>query len=909
MRRFLYRFTILALLTLSCLLLMLQSQSVHEHFALMLSEKLTQKSGLPITVRDWALTFPCSIELKQIDVNTPHCNIENLTCTIPLLSSSWKFTALSIDTLRLENSAGGGPLPPSLNIARLQIKQLIINDMRFAIEGSLRWNKERSHFSSTLKLNEFPFHLTMDKGHIFAISTAGSLSCDLLLSSQSAELKQLSIESDFINLHGEGALNFETLALSSALTLTAFSQDISCRLSGTVYSPEIEAKFDKLTLQGGAQWKSENCPIALKLSSTDWEEAIHLHTTLFSPQTLDPYTLSFHSKKFSLHSEGAWKIDFSGFALYVDSLNGDYAAFPFELNEPVMIRNLECSPLFFSFAGGTVHTTVDYKEENVHLALRTLNLPSEFFELWLPPLPVTTTISMEANLHGSLKALKGQIQLDLERMKVLDETYLKLPPLKAHCLATLKEDRLECSGTIIGAGPYPMTLTASLPFACQLWPPRLAIDQHTPLNAALTASGEIAPYLQLFFSDTTNIKGQAAIAFSLEGTLANPQVAGELTLENGSFESFTTGTLFENISAKIVGRGSQVQLAKFSADTNKVKTVTATGSLLMDHAQHYPFQIAFNTHNAPLLQNDLTTIVTSGQLLLKGNCKEAFLSGDLGVDRAHFELPKQLPPSIKEVKITYINQPDNEEPPTTYSPKSSLFPIALDIRLHAQHGVFLTGKELTTEWKGETFIRGTLTDPLLFGQVEAIKGEQMINGKKFELMQGNITFAGNYTDKATLYAIAAHEIDDISAEIVLKGPVNNPLISLRSNPPLSQPEILSLILFNKPLPEISSLQGAELNQTFSALHSSADEGADFLGKLRKTFKIDRIEFSHSDENDISVKVGKYVTPNVLVLVNKSMTTDAKSLEISANLIKSFKLQAEIDEDANSHLRLKWKRDY
>lgn len=265
---------------------------------------------------------------------------------------------------------------------------------------------------------------------------------------------------------------------------------------------------------------------------------------------------------------------------------------------------------------------------------------------------------------------------------------------------------------------------------------------------------------------------------------------------------------------------------------------------------------------------------------------------------------------MKEIEISYINQPDHEEPPTQLMASREIFPITLDIRVHAPKGIYLTGNDLITEWRGEASIKGPISSPQLFGQTETIKGELSINGKKFDFTQGNITFNGNYSDKATLYVIAAHEIEDTAAEIVLKGPVNNPRISFRSNPPLTQPEILSLILFNKQLPEITSHQGAELNQTFSTLNSSNEP--DILSKLRKTIGIDRLEFSQSDnngQNEITLQIGKYVTPGILVLVNKSMTSDAKSLVISANLIKSFKLQAEIDEGANGHLLLKWKHDY
>lgn len=917
MRKFLYRTFLLTLLTAGCLLLMLQSKSVKDHFAQILTQKLQEKTGFTLLVKDCGIAYPLALHIGQLECQTPHIVIDNLFCRMPLSSllfKGWAIDTLIIDEVALDKrmiSSGESPLPPSFGIANLQIKRLLIDDTPVSLEGGIKWDKEEGVFSGVLNLNSLPCHFRFSKERLFAICSQGSVEADFRFDEQQLVVKRLNVESDAFSVQGEGCFDTQSLQLSSTLNIVAFEQEIKGVLSGSLTSPHLQANLKEMELTASAHWDEGILLASVNLASPQFE-TIHFDTQLFSSHLLWPYTLEYHANKLNLRSEGAWKFDWGSFALYVDSLSGNYTHFPFALTEAAMIRNRDCSPLSFTFGGGTLYTTIDYIADSVHTTTRARNLPSEIFELWLPPLPFTSTVAIEAFLYGSPKSLNGHIQLDLDRMKILDETYVKLPPLQAHCQATLKEEKLECVGTIIGAGPYPMTLSATLPFKCQVLPPKVTIDQKSPIQAELTASGEISPYLQLFYSDTTNITGQAAIALAMEGTLENPQMSGELSLENGTFESYTLGTLFENISAKIIGRGSQVHLSKFSAETNKTRTVNATGTLALDPAGFYPFSILVNTNHAPIFQLDEARIITSGPLQLQGNLKSALISGDLTIERADFEIPKQISSSIKDLDVTYINQPEEEEPPTTFTLAREIFPIALDIRVRAQKGIHLTGKDLASEWRGEAFIKGSPLAPQLFGKVEAIKGEQLLNGKMFYLNQGSITFAGNYTDKASLYAIAEHEIGDISAEIVLKGPVNNPRIAFRSNPPLSQPEILSLILFNKPLPEISSLQGAELNQTFSALNTNVDDDVDLMAKLRKSLRIDRLEFNHSDNNgqtDISVMVGKYVTPGILVLVNKSVTTDAKSVAISANLIKSFKLQAEIDEEANSHLLLKWKRDY
>lgn len=615
------------LLVLGVLCLMLQSKSVRDHFAHMAEEKLELHTGLKFTIKDWRVTLPLAVEIREVECK--NLKIENLFIRPKLLAGKWVFDTIAIEEITLDKEwfgKGGGALPPSFEVAHLQINKLRINDTALTIDGGIKWNSSLNTLTSLLQINNIPLHFQLKKNHLFAIAPQGSFEGDL-------DFTNYRVHTDHFTLNGSG----------TSFNLTAYGHEIGCEISGPLHSPTLLATYNDLKLTGSAHWDEGVLFASLELNSPKYDQ-VHLETQLFTSEVFCPYSLSCRTKKIDLQSVGAWKFDSDGYALFVDSLEGEYAGFPFALKETAMIRNHECSPLSFALAGGTLYATIDSISDNIHTTLRAKNLPSELFELWLPPLPFTSSVDIEAFLNGSPKSLNGQIQLDLGRMKVLDETYVKLPPLNAHCLATLKEEKLECSGTIIGAGPYPMTLSASLPFKCQLLPPKITIDQKSPIRADLTASGEISPYLQLFYSDTTNITGQASIALSVDGTLENPQMAGELTLENGTFESYTLGTLFENISAKIVGRGPQAKLLKFSADTHGQKSITATGSLMLEPSELYPFTAQIHTHNAPLLQLDLAQINASGPLQLKGNIEEATISGDLTVERANFELPKNIPP-------------------------------------------------------------------------------------------------------------------------------------------------------------------------------------------------------------------------------------------------------------------------
>jgi len=243
--------------------------------------------------------------------------------------------------------------------------------------------------------------------------------------------------------------------------------------------------------------------------------------------------------------------------------------------------------------------------------------------------------------------------------------------------------------------------------------------------------------------------------------------------------------------------------------------------------------------------------------------------------------------------------------------KKNNWPLVLNLQIEAPNKIFIKGSGFASEWKGSVLLSGDSKAFLVNGDLSIINGTYLFQGKEFQIKEGKISFAGDPEKKTTLYLIASKQIDDINAEIILRGPLKDPAIAFRSNPPLSQSEILSWILFNRGLSDISSFQGRQLNQSIKNLKNDNEE-PDVLTKIRNQIGIDRIDISrdeYGEENEVSVQVGKYIYQGVYVSVNKSITAETNRLAIEANLINHFKLQAEVGDDSAGQLLLKWKKDY
>ena len=360
------------------------------------------------------------------------------------------------------------------------------------------------------------------------------------------------------------------------------------------------------------------------------------------------------------------------------------------------------------------------------------------------------------------------------------------------------------------------------------------------------------------------------------------------------------------------GEGNKIVLRNLTTNDNHGGKLQIDGLIHLDYYNNFPFEFHINTSRIYLMHSDYASISASGPLSLSGNILKSKLKGLLQADQSIVKLEEALPKQIKTVDVNYINIPKGFIPFTDKSSKAS---IELDLKLNAPD-VVIQGNGLKSTWKGEIGINGTTKQPLLYGDLHISKGLYEIKGKTFNLSQGSIHFAGAAEKKTTLYVVASKEIDSLKVEIIVKGPLNKLSLSFRSNPPLSQREILSFILFNKGISDITTGEGDTLNQSFITLNSTeqTEEKQDLLTRLRNNMGIDRLDFTTSGEGenkDFALQVGKYLWEGVFVSLNKSIGAAPDRVAVEVKLKKNFKAEAEVDIGSSSQgkVSLKWKRDY
>lgn len=838
-----------------------------------------------------------------------NANIEDLSILSPFLNSAISGEGeLNLELLSQENSAH----TPHY---RLQL-----------IGNHLKWDQLQTEY---FKLN---LHATPEMGQSSAFQMEGFLNGKGLHStffdaeqysvhfSHHVEIAKREISALSIDWEAENIKRQETFAkkTSGNLQVNNVLKDLDGEMKW-VFKDITTASIQMDHMMGSTTFKPGNreSPFEIKLSG-------------------------FWNENFFLSSSGHWDREENLLQIQLNHLNGEFGPYPLELRQPLNLafgaNQIKLDHVEMQLGEAEIEGHFHLNQETIASQFKTNAVPSELFHFIAPNLPFSGRAAFEGKIEGSVHQPEGELTINLHHMQIIEDLLTKKPFISGTFFLTLNKTGVQLESEIKGIGETPLIISGDLPLTLNLDPLEFKTDQDLPFNLSLNAEGELDPYLHLFYNDTTNLSGQTKIGLNLSGQINAPQIKGNIDLIQGSFESLSTGALYHDIEAHLEGDGSQIVLTHFSAKGSENGEITATGTIQLDKEKQFPFSFDIHPSRILIIDSDYIDISISGELNLVGNAKGAKLLGELGIDEATIHLEESLPQKIKTIDIQYINAAEDDKTAHASGKKETAFPIDLNIKLNAPQKIRIEGNHVKSDWKGALLLTGTPDLLQLNGDLRLEQGEYDFNGKVFNLSQGNIHFAGAPDKKTSLYIVASKEIDRITAEIILKGPVNRPVISFRSAPPLSQREVLSYILFGRGISNITQDQGDQLSQSFISLNSSSQtkSGTDFLSRLRNNIGIDHLDFTTSTPNEnprlmnsmgndhldltnnttkenkeFGLQVGKQITENLKIKVNQSIASTAPAIAVEAKLRKNVKAEAEagFGQDAPIRMSIKWKKDY
>lgn len=511
--------------------------------------------------------------------------------------------------------------------------------------------------------------------------------------------------------------------------------------------------------------------------------------------------------------------------------------------------------------------------------------------------PLTGTLFGEATISGNLEKPKVDLYLISDQISGFDQTINKL--------------KLRLS--TVDKGLFALTFVKNE--QAYTFSSTLTLDQKNPwLPTQMDLRVPLEEIAQLIGWDVADIDGQ--LLFTARYTDQNLTFRAEVL--DALVESFDMGSRFTNIQAAVEGNLDTLTLVNLTAKDTDNGTYRASGGVELDAKNEFPFSFKIQLDQARPFQSDIFQSRTSGELKFSGNLSKGLLEGDLKGSGAKVSIPEKMPENTGSVEVTYINQPEGEEPPTQAATFTLEWPIELDVNYTIADELTIKGGGLSSSWTGKINIGGTLEKLKTKGEIKLDEGKFILRGKTFEFVQGAITFNGDPEKNTNLYLSAEMDLTDLTIQVVLNGPILNPSITLTSTPPMSQRAILSWLLFGKGISDINPMEETQLSRSLRSLLDKVDNKPDVLTRVGDVLGLDQLEIGANpagETGDLTVKVGKYLTEGTYLSISRNISRgkdsdkDTSCFGIETKLGRHFRFRAEGDTETNGRLNLLWKNDY
>ena len=540
----------------------------------------------------------------------------------------------------------------------------------------------------------------------------------------------------------------------------------------------------------------------------------------------------------------------------------------------------------------------------------------------IPDLP-KGLIRLKASVAGKAQSPSGQLRLGFERIQL---PHTKLAPLDLAVNGKLQPGRgMQVDLDVpkktlqtLGLERLDLKLLVPLLFAENGVP---QVAEKGALSGNIALRGKIAPLWALANVADQKVTGVVGGDVRISGTIGSPAIAGTIQLDKTRFEDPINGVLLRDIFAKVAidgksGKKGLDGIVRINAGLSDGMggTLTVTGQTPLDASN-----LALTTkidHLRPLRRQDVR-ISLSGNVDVQGSAQEPQVTGTIVVDNGAIQLEniEAGPASVTTLPIADTKkavEPVKVKTAKKAPAKGSGF---LNLAIKSPGRFLVDGFGLSTEWKTDIAITGKPTNPIIAGEVAAVKGSMDFLNKIFTLEKGIITLNADNLANPLLDIVMANAGSDLTSYVRISGTVKKLKLSLTSDPAMPQDDVMAHILFGRNANELGRSEALQLAAAMGRLASGLGSG---LNNPRKALGLDVMRVksqgqggSSSDEkwvDGMALESGKYINDYIYVGVEQGVKQNSTAGIIQLEITPKLKLEMR-SQQSQTKGSLNWKHNY
>ncbi|MFH1416107.1 MAG: translocation/assembly module TamB domain-containing protein [Elusimicrobiota bacterium] len=380
--------------------------------------------------------------------------------------------------------------------------------------------------------------------------------------------------------------------------------------------------------------------------------------------------------------------------------------------------------------------------------------------------------------------------------------------------------------------------------------------------------------IQPFLSSIKNLTGTSKLAFTVSGDMDHPEFAGYIKAKDFGYSTPDKAVNFSGGIIDIKFENEKIRLERIEAGLNEGMISISGTTGIRKRALTGTDIKAVMTLNRFDIPDTIRSRIKSVNLWIKQNDDRFSIAGDIDIDNAEYFRNIDIRTILLKAKPALIK----DKSPSLFSK------LDLNINILKTENILLRNNLGKLKIGTECAITGPAGNPVVMGKIYITSGYVLYLDRTFDIQKGMLDFNDPLKTNPFIDIIAVSSIRSYRQKtdqpykitLAVKGYRSELSVSLTSEPPLSEPDIVSLITIGATSSELTSLTQAQ--------GSSIEILADRLGAIS----------SRSISGYISANVGNmlnldqiYIDGNILKIGSPSGATLRATKRVTKNTALTY----------------------
>jgi len=319
------------------------------------------------------------------------------------------------------------------------------------------------------------------------------------------------------------------------------------------------------------------------------------------------------------------------------------------------------------------------------------------------------------------------------------------------------------------------------------------------------------------------------------------------------------------------------------------------------------FDLQFDLNDFPLINTRALDLIARGRLQVNGSLEEPRVRGNIVINRGRINLDELLdlidetgeePLLVEARRKVFAAGEQQADELVEDSNGFSIERLRGEITVSFPRNVWVRSSDMNLEISADLTIIVEGDEFEVFGNLSTIRGYYAFYGKRFQIVTGDVIFAGGkeFNPQLTLEAIYSFRGQDMvrkNLKLLVSGTLEEMELEFELNDqPIEEADAISYIILGRSFDELTQGEKNEVSDQALAIggflaNRLTDQIATVIGD---SFSLDVIEFrSDTATSQVGIEIGKYLTDKLFISYKRDFSFSDTKEPVSEEILVEYEI--------------------